>query len=152
MTQTSPGRPGFLMALVAAPLHAPLPTTRRPCLVRLRSEVCQQPALPHAWPILSLSVSEARPCLDWEPMTDAGPSLKCRAEETSKQEAWPSRDPCIFKHSPAFGGRSSRTDRIIRALSHLAQLQGTRDLGSVLSRNPATWARLEGSPPAQPGC
>lgn len=79
-------------------------------------------------------------------------SLKCWTEETSKQEAWPSRNPCIFKGSSAFGGRSPRRAGIIRVLSYLAQLQGTQDISFGLSRSPATWAKLEGSPPAPPGC
>lgn len=68
----------------------------RPPLHLLRSEMCQQPALPHAWLILS-QPQKPRPCLEREPMTNAGPSLKCCVKEASKQDAWPSRDPCIFK-------------------------------------------------------
>lgn len=144
VTHTATGRPGFLTALGAA-----APPTRL-CRAVLWSEMCQQPALPRAW--LILCVSEARPRLGWEPMTNSGPSLKCCSEETSRQEVWPSRDPCICKRSLAFGGRSSRTAGIIRVLSHLTQLQGTQDLGSVLSRSPATWTKPGGSLPDPPAC
>ena len=85
VTHTATGRPGFLTALAAA---AP-PT--RPCRAVLRSDMCQQPALPQAWLILSQSQKQGPAWAGspwqtqaplWSAVVKRLPDRKCGSAET----------------------------------------------------------------------